>query len=185
MEVGKEHTHETYAGKVGDGALFGGILIQGNAELVPLDRLAITITQRDRSLTDVRDEVLANHHVFGADTHLILKIALVLVKRVVLVDILDIGIGLIAGVIALCLLVVVGRVALRHIDTLVTLKDTGLAVVKVGATEIVIVIVGRVVSPCLTNTIIDVDLTQEIGIGRECTFLLVVQTVESDILQGT
>ena len=47
-----------------------------------------------------------------------------------------------------------------------------------------VVVVGRVVGPCLAHTVVDVDLLQEVGIGREEAFLLVVQTIESHILQG-
>ena len=116
---------------------------------------------------------------------MILVVALILVERIVLIDILHIGIGLIAGIIALSLLVVVRRVALRHIDTLVSLQDAGLTVVKVAATEVVVVVVSRVSSPYTAYAILDIYLLQEVGIGRIESLLFVVQAIETHILQGT
>ena len=62
---------------------------------------------------------------------MVLVVAFILVEGVVLVDILNIGIGLVRGVVAFRLLVVVGRVALRHVDALIAFQNTGLACVKV------------------------------------------------------
>ena len=88
---------------------------------------------------------MSNYHILRTYTHLIAQIALILIQRIVLIDILHIRIGLIRRVVALWLLVTVWRVALWHVDALITFQDAGLALVQVAASEVVIVIVGRVV----------------------------------------
>ena len=124
-------------------------------------------------------------HVLGTDADLILIVALVLVQRIVLIDILNVGVCLVRRVVALCLLFVVRRVALWHIDALVAVEDAGLLLVKVRASEVVVVVVGRVVVPSCPHAVVDVDFAQEVGIGVIRAFLLVVQTVQSDVLQCT
>ena len=136
-------------------------------------------------MTDIGDVVAAQHHVLGTDAYLIFIVALILVERVVLVDILNVGEGLVAGVVTLGLLVVVGRVALRHVDALVTLEDAGTTVVQVAATEVVVVIVGRVGVPCLAHAVLYGHAVEEVAIGGIGTLLVVRQTVESDVLLGT
>ena len=71
------------------------ILRQRNTELIPLHRLDITIAQGNGSLTDIGNEVMSNHHILRTYTHLIAQIALILIQRIVLIDILHIRIGLI------------------------------------------------------------------------------------------
>ena len=105
-EIGEEHTHEADAGQI-DNTLFSTILRQWDAELIPLHRLTITIAQRDGSLADVCDIVMSQHHILRAHTDVILQVALILVQRIVLVDILHIRIGLVRGIISLRLLVAV------------------------------------------------------------------------------
>ena len=48
-----------------------------------------------------------------------------------------------------------------------------------------VVIVCRVVGPYTANAVVDIDTLQEISIGRELSFFLVVQTIETYILQGS
>ena len=129
--------------------------------------------------------VSAYLHVFRTDADLILIVALVLVQRIVLVDVLYVGVCLVRRVVALCPLIAVRRVALWHIDALVAVEDAGLLLVIVRASEVVVVVVGRVVVPGCTHAVVDGDFTQEVGIGVIRTFLLVVQTVQSDVLQCT
>ena len=128
---------------------------------------------------------MSQHHVFRADAYLILQIAFVLVEGVVLVDVFHIGECLIGGVVTLRLLVVVRRVALWHIDTLVTLQDARLPFVQVAAAEVVVVVVGRVVVPGCPHTVVDGHPAQEIRIGRIAALLFVGQSVQSHILLGT
>ena len=182
--MGQEHTHETDARQV-DGALLAGVLRQRDAELVPLHRLATAIAQGDCGLTDVRDEVLAHLHVLRTDAHLVLQVALILVQRIVLVDVLNVRIGLIRGIIALRLLVAVWRVALWHVDTLVTLQDRSLAIVQIRASEVVVVVVGWVGNPCRAHAVVHNHVVEEVGIGRIAQLLVVRQTVESHVLLGS
>ena len=160
------------------------ILRQRNTELIPLHRLDITIAQGNGSLTDIGNEVMPNHHILRTYTHLIAQIALILIQRIVLIDILHIRIGLIRRVVALWLLVTVWRVALWHVDALIALQDAGLALVQIAASEVVIVIVGRVVHQYLSSTVVHVDTTQEVRIGWLCQLLVVRQSVQSHILLG-
>ena len=90
---------------------------------------------------------MAHLHVLRTDAHLVLQVALILVQRIVLVDVLNVRIGLIRRIIALRLLVAVWRVALWHVDTLVTLQDRSLAIVQIRAAEVVVVVVGWVGNP--------------------------------------
>ena len=129
--------------------------------------------------------VLSEYHILRTDTHLILIVALVFVQRIVLVDILHIGIGLVGRVIAFRLLVVVGGVALRHIDALVTFQNASAPLVVIAATEVVVVIVRGVAGPRLTDTIVDIDGVEEIGISGKGTLFVVVQTIQTDVLSGT
>ena len=48
-----------------------------------------------------------------------------------------------------------------------------------------VVIVCRVVGPYTANAVVDIDTLQEISIGWELSFFLVVQTIETYILQGS
>ena len=125
---------------------------------------------------------MAQAHVLGTEADLVLIIALVFVERIVLIDVLDIGIGLVGRVVTLRLLVAVGRVALGHGDALVTVEDAGMSCVQVTASEVVVVVVGRVLVPCRPHTVVDGDVVQEVGIGGMRTFLLVVQTIQTDVL---
>ena len=184
LELSKEHAHEADAGKVGDATFATGVLRQGDAELIPLHRLMAAVAQRDTGLADVGDEVLSQLHVLRTDAHLILEVTLILVQRVVLVDVLHVGIGLVGGVVALRLLLAVGGVALRHVDALVSLQDVGAPLVQVGAAEVVVVVVGRVGIQHGTHTVIHADLVEEGGIGGLGALFGIVESVESQILQG-
>ena len=124
-------------------------------------------------------------HILRTETDLILIVALVFVERIVLVDILDIGISLVRRVVAFRLLVVVGRVALRHGDTLIAIEDAGMSFVQVTASEVVVVVVGRVLVPCRPHAVVDGNMAQEVGVGGVRAFLLVVQTIQTDILKGS
>ena len=185
LELCQEHTHKADAGEVADAPYPVVILRQGDAELVPLHGFLVAIAQRGRIFADISDEVMSQAQVLGTDADLVLIVALILVQRIVLVDILDVGECLIRRVVALRLLVVVGGVALWHVDTLVALQNAGLARVKVAATIVVVVVVGRVLVPGSPHAVVHGDMTQEVGIGREAAFLLIVQTVQTHILLGT
>ena len=89
---------------------------------------------------------------------MILQVALVFVESVVLVNILHIRECLVRGIVALRLLVTVRRVALRHVDALIAFQNRCLAVVKVTASEVVVVIVGGVIIPRLTHAVVDLHI---------------------------
>ena len=182
--MSQEHAHETNAGQI-DRALLLAILRQRNAELIPVHRFPVAVAQRHRGFADIGDEVMSQHHVFRADAHLILQVALILVERKVLVDVFYVREGLIGGVVALRLLVVVGRVALWHVDTLVTLQDARLTLVQVTSTEVVVVVVGWVVVPGCPHTVVDGHPAQEVRIGGIAALLFISQSVQSHILLGT
>ncbi len=129
-------------------------MVERNTELIPFHRLAITVTQLDTRLTDVRNKVGSLHHVLRAYAHLVLVVALILVQRVVLVDILHIRESLVTRVVPFCLLVTVRRVTLWHVDAFVAVEDGSLSCVQVSTTEIVVVIVGRVSIPCRAETVV-------------------------------
>ena len=161
------------------------ILRQRNTELIPLYSLDITIAQGNGSLTDIGNEVMPNHHILRTYTHLIAQIALILIQRIVLIDILHIRIGLIRRVVALWLLVTVRRVALWHVDALIAFQNAGLALVQVTSTEIVVIIICRVVVPGRPHTVVDGYMAQEVRIGGIAALLLVRQSVQSHVLLGT
>ena len=144
LETGEEHTHEAHRCEVVDCAELLLVLAQWDAELVPVDGLCLVVAQLVGVLALVYDVVLAHLEVFGADRHAILEELLVLVERVVLVDILNVGCRLVRCVVALGARVVVGRVALRVIYVLVAAQDGCLYLVVVGTAEVVVVVACRV-----------------------------------------
>ena len=183
-ELGEEHTHETDAGEVADATHTVFRLVEGYAELVPAHGFLLAVAQRSRIFPDVGNEVMAQPHVLRTDADVILIVALILVQRIVLVDVLHVRIGLVAGVVALRLLFAVRRVALRHVDALVAIEDGGLGLVVVRAAEVVVVVVGRVVVPGSTQAVVDVQIIQEGGVGRMRTLLGIVHTVQAYVLQA-
>ena len=184
LELGQEHTHKTDAGEVGDAAHTVVVLRERDAELIPPHLFPVTITQGSGIFADVGNEVTAQLHILRAQAHLILEITLILVESIVLINVLHVRIGLVRGIITFRLLVGVGRVTLWHVDALIAVENTCLLGIKVAATEIVVVIVGRVGIPGSTQAVVDVDAIQEVGIGWLAAFFLVRQAVQSHILLG-
>ena len=145
LESGHKDTSKADCRKVGDVAYNLLILAQRHFELIPFDLLLRAVAHRhDRHLL-VGDEVLTHHEVFGADRNTVLEIALVLVERIVLVDILYIGhrarrlIQWIGGILGR------KRVAFHAVVAFVTLKDAeALLVVVIAAVEVVIITGGVV-----------------------------------------
>ena len=123
-----------------------------------------------------------------ADAHLVLVVALKLIKRIVLVDILHIRTTLIAGVVGLRLVLSVRRVSLRTVDQLIAVENALLLVIVVGASEVVVVVACRVVAPGLDDTVVGNNATADNGIhpfliGPILAFLGIRQTVHTHILQ--
>ena len=120
--------------------------------------------------------------------YLVLEVALILVERIVLVDILHVGTRLVRRVVRLRAVVGVGGVALRVVDALIAVEDTGLGIVEVGAAVVVVVVAGRVAAPGLQQRVVLHDaahLTEPVGVSTVCTFLLIGQTVQANVLHGT
>ena len=76
---------------------------------------------------------------------MVLIIAFVFIQRVVLVDILHIGRGLIGVIVARVSRFVVGRIALRIVNILIAAQNIGTHLVIIVPAEIMIVIISRVV----------------------------------------
>ena len=192
LESGHKDTGEADGRKVGDVAYDLLILAQRHFELIPFDLgLGAVAHGHDRHLL-VGDVVLTHHQVFGADRNTVLEIALVLVERVVLVDVLYIGhrarrlIQWIGGILGR------KRVAFHAVVAFVTLKDAeALLVVVIAAVEVVIV-TGRVVERREQVGLLGLDglgdslrvaqFFEIILICREYELLVVVQTVEAHVL---
>ena len=154
-KLGEKHAHEADAGEVVDIAHPLVILAEGNAKLIPPDGFTRSVAQRHRCLANVGDMVISQAHILWAYADTILVIAFVFVEGIVLIDILHIGRGLIAGIIAFGLTVGIGRIALRHVDSLIAFKDGGLALIVIATTVIVVVVVCGVGMDGGTHTVID------------------------------
>ena len=186
FEVGAEHAHEAYAGEAADRAHLPLEVLDGDAELIP-GRLLRVVVVAQVGVCDalVDDVVLPDDEVFGTDADVVLVILLVLVECVVLVDVLDIGCRLIGRAVALGRVLVVGRVALRHVDAFVATEDGSLHLVEVGAAEVVVVVVGGVVHDAVEGcrTDLSLNLGEELLVGFVRTLLVVVEAVVAHILQ--
>ena len=144
-EAGEEDAGEADGGEVADAADGLFELGEGYLELEPLGLLVAAVGDGDVRLLPVGDEVAADLQVFGTDGDFVLVIALVLVERVVLVDVLDVGgrarglvqrVGSVLGREGVALDAVVALVALEHAQVLL--------VVVVAAVEVVVVAGGVV-----------------------------------------
>ena len=114
-------------------------------------------------------------------------IALILVEREVLVDILHVRSCLVGGVIRLRAVIGIRRVTLGVVDTLVALQDALLLIIEVRAAIVVIVIARRVVTPSLDDTVVGDDAAVDDGIKpllirTVLALLLVVESVETYVL---
>ena len=193
METCEEHTHETDAGEVIDAAHLPLILHHRDAELIPVHTRGVAVTELHTAGAHVGDEAIGWRGAitigikhFGRDTHLVLVVALILVEGIVEVDVLYIGATLITSVVGFRLLVGIGRVSLGVVDALITVEDALLLLVEVTSTEVVVVVAGRVVLPCLPDTVVGNHATHGIKpltVGTILAFLLVVKAVEAHILQ--
>ena len=117
----------------------------------------------------------------------ILVVALIFIQREVLIDILYIWPGLVAGVIRFRAVVRIGRITLGVVDSFVALKYTLLFVVEIRTAIIMVVVASRVVTPGLENTVVGDDAAKGVNpllISTELPLLFVVQTIEAHILQS-
>ncbi len=145
LEPGEENAGKPYSREVGYGAYNAFIVAQRNLELIPLHLLILTVTCTHKRHLLVGDVVLSHYKIFGTNRHLVLEVTLILVKRVVLIYILDIGtcasrlvqrIGSILGR---------KRVAFNSVVTLVTLQNRQSLDIVVVTSVKVVVVAGRVI----------------------------------------
>ena len=118
---------------------------------------------------------------------MILEVFLILVERIVLVDILNIRHRLVGCVVAFVARLTVGRVALRIVYVLVTAQNRCFHLVVIAATEVVVIVVSRVVPYRIEHNGVHFALyrSEKLLISVKVTFLLIVETIESDVLKRT
>ena len=139
-EARHEHTHKADGREVVDRADALLILAQGDGELIPRGALLGAVAHGADKHLLIGDITAAHLERVGVDGNAILEVALILVERVVLVDILHIGhragalIETVAGVLG------AERVALGAVVVFVTLENRlALSVEVVAAIEVVVV----------------------------------------------
>ena len=115
---------------------------------------------------------------------MVLEIFLVLVERVVLVDVLDIGRRLVGRLVALGRVLGVGRVAFGEVDALVAVEDAHLVAVEVCAAIVVVVVACRVCHNAVEDLgrYLALDLLQVLLIGGIELFLLGGEAVKAYVL---
>ena len=188
-EVGHEHAHEAYVGEVRDAAyaLAVGIL-QGDAYEIPVYVLYLAVAQSHGGGTCVGDILAARAQVLGSDGQVVLPVFLAFAQSVVRVDVLNIRSVLPRRFVGLGRVLAVGRVALGHVDALVSVEHRHLVAVVVRTTEVVVVVVGRVGKQLLAHGIWQVcqgaavQFVPEVHVCTVGLFLLVVQTVQAQVL---
>ena len=122
------------------------------------------------------------------NAHTILVIALLLVEGEVLVDVLHVGIGLVACVVRLRLFFRLWRITLGVVIQFIAVQYAAALVVVVRAAEAVVVIASRVVTPGFDDAVVGDDATvyhlvEPLLVGAILALLVVVESVEADILQ--
>ena len=140
LEPGHEHTRETHRRQVRDRTDLPFIVGQRNLELIPLHLGVAAVAQMHYAHLLVSDIILAHDQILRAYRHFILEITLILVERIVLIDILDIGSGARRLIQRIRRILGRQRVALHTVVTLVALEHTHAAlVVVISAIEMIIV----------------------------------------------
>ena len=91
LETCHEHAHKADRGEILNRTHFSIILRQRYRELIPCSGLDVAITRVNTCLSLIGNPILTNFHHARMNSHTILEITLILVKRVILVDILNIG----------------------------------------------------------------------------------------------
>ena len=122
--------------------------------------------------------------IFWAYAYPILIVTLILIQRIILVYILHIWICLVRGVKTLVIIIHIRWVALRIVYPLVSLKDWRLALIKLWATIITVVVICRVVLPSCAYAVVGYGAYKiiECRIFWECLLLLVSKSVKTNIL---
>ena len=147
----------------------------------------LTVTQVRTSDALIHYKVLSENRVAWMHGNVVVEVFLILVQRVVLIDILHVGRGLIRSVVAFRTRITVRRVSLWHIDTLVAFQNGGFTLVEVTAAEVVVVIIGGIGSHGLIGRVAhrSLNILQESLIVTVAALFLIRQTVETHVLTGT
>ena len=125
--------------------------------------------------------------VFRPYAHLVLVVSLILVEGVVLVDVFHVGPRLVRRVVAFVVAVVVGRVALGVVNALVSVEYRRLLCIEVRAPEVVVVVVGWVLRPCVADAVVGQSLHEvvEFRVRFKRALLVVGEPVEAHVLHGS
>ena len=184
VEAGHEHAHEADGREVTDVAHLLLIFAQGDAEEIPFGLHFVAVARLGVGGAHIDDVVLAHHHFGRVDAHAVLIVLLVLVERVVLIDVLDIGRSLVGRGVTFGAVFGSHGVAVRVVDILVAVEDGRLSAVPIRA-AIVVVLVGR---RTLQQRVVDfrahhaLHLREELGISAKGALVLRGQSVEPHIL---
>ena len=188
LEVGHVHSHESDARHVADTSDSGISLLHRDAEQIPstLGILGASVSEVSSVIALIHDILRTDIQISRIDFHMIAVVLLVLIHRVVHIHILAIGRRLIGCGVRLTRSARIRRVALKHIDALVTIQNRSAGIVIITATEIMVVVAGRVVPYSIESRLrhLGAHGVQIIGIGREGAFVSIIQTVQTYILLG-
>ena len=144
-EARHEHTSEAYGREIVDRTDHLLIVAERDLELIPFHLVVLAISSTHHRHLFVGDIVASHFEVAGTNRNLVLEIAFILVERIVLVDVLDVG-G-VAGRLIERFVDIFGRerVAFDTIVTFIAVEDSeALSVIVVAAIEMVVVAGGVV-----------------------------------------
>ena len=191
-KVGHKHTHEADVGEIANAThAFTVGVVQWYTYQVPVDVLYRTIAQSHRSRTYIGYILTTGAQVLWCDGQMVLPVLLALAQSVVGIYILYVGSILPCCLVALGRILTIGRVALWHIDTLVSVQHRYLLTIIIRATEVMIIIIGRVFQQRYAHGVGQVGQSTSVQFVPECLicseglFLLVVQTIQTQVLLGS
>ena len=191
-KVGHKHTHEADVGEVANAThAFTVGVVQWYAYQVPVDVLYRTIAQSHRSRTYIGYILATGAQILWSDGQMVLPVLLALAQGIIGIYILYIGSVLPCCLVAFGRVLTIGRVALWHIDTLVSIQYRYLLTIIIRATEVMIIIVGRVFKQRYAHGVgqvgqgTGVQFVPECLICSEGLFLLIAQSVQAQVLLGS
>ena len=137
-----EHAHETDGREIVDASVATFVLLDGDAEEIPLRFGRLTISSFRIDGAAVYDVVLSHLHRIRTYLHTILIELFIFVERVVLIDVFHIGRGLVSCGIAFGRSFSCYRVTIGIVDKFVAIEDARAAFVPITSAKIVVA-VGR------------------------------------------
>ena len=186
-----KHTHEAYRFEIANRADFLFVLANRNFELIPSNIFGFAVFEFDMRHNLIGDKIVAHFHGCRPQTDTILIVFFVLVQRIILIDILDIGhrgsrhgIGFGAGIGC-------RRIAFGAAIVFVAFDDTDLGRIVIGATIMMEIVAGGVVQwrerivlksgqrrgcQCVAQSF---DI---VFVGWKCKFVVGAQAVQAHIL---